>query len=100
MDSPPQPQATTPSLISGIAHLALWCLLEGKSNTFKVEIPDNADIGDLKTTIKLEKPIELERVLMLINSFFGRWGSCTMTHLRFKLTSKLAAQRTSPRQAR
>jgi hypothetical protein len=62
MDSPPQPQATTPSLISGIAHLALWCLLEGKSNTFKVEIPDNADIGDLKTTIKLEKPIELERV--------------------------------------
>jgi Crinkler effector protein N-terminal domain len=54
-DSLPQPQATMSSVVSGIADLTLWCLVEGKSNIFKVKIPVNADIADLKKQIKKER---------------------------------------------
>ena len=52
-----QPSSSIPQ--TDDSRRALWCLVEGKTTAFKVNIPANNDISDLKEAIKLKNNNDL-----------------------------------------
>src|SRR3954454_12981605 len=52
-----QPSSSIPEADN--SHRALWCLVEGKTTAFQVDIPVHANVGKLKKAIKLENNNDL-----------------------------------------
>ena len=46
------PTTTSASSMADNANCVLWCLVDGKDTPFKIRVPINFDIGDVKELVK------------------------------------------------
>ena len=78
-------QSSSSILKTDDSHRSLWCLVEGKTTAFEVDIPVDANVGKLKEAIKIKN-----------NNDLGPYDADTLVLLQVRTSEIIASFEADP----